>query len=139
MPRGLSHFISVLERIICKVVADFTGMLHTRHPYELGGAYWLFNMAYTQFSIYVVLHLRGSDATITAGDSRRLIGQADLWTIAIALTCLWVVAILVLLKFSEEGFRHTFYQTTRAWEYVGLASERSDNQVVLVSFIIALL
>ena len=34
----LDVIISALERVFVKVVVDFTGCVHFRHPYELGGA-----------------------------------------------------------------------------------------------------
>ena len=33
----LDVIISALERVFVKVVVDFTGCVHFRHPYELGG------------------------------------------------------------------------------------------------------
>ena len=34
----LGVFGSFLVRVLVKVIADFTGCVHFRHPYELGGA-----------------------------------------------------------------------------------------------------
>jgi len=39
LPQGTSLFISLMFRISYKILADFTGMLHLRHPYEVGRAY----------------------------------------------------------------------------------------------------
>jgi len=88
-------------------------MLHMRHPYEMGGAYWLFNMVYTQISIFAVLRL-GSTSSAIKGAS---IQPEHLWAITISLVSLWFLSIVMLLIFSEKGFRHTFYKPTRAWEY----------------------
>ena len=79
------------------------GMLHFRHPYEIGGAYWLFDMAYTQVSVIIVLSIASA--------------TRELWIIVIALAGSWLVAIISLLAFSESGFKHTFYRPTRVWEY----------------------
>jgi len=38
---------SFLCRVIVKVITDFTSILHFRHPYELGGAQWLFGLIVT--------------------------------------------------------------------------------------------
>ena len=78
-------------------------MLHFRHPYEMGGAYWLFNMAYTQVSVIVVLSIASA--------------TRELWIIMIALAGSWLVAIVSLLVFSESGFKHTFYRPMRGFEY----------------------
>lgn len=85
-------------------------MLHLRHPCELGGAYWLFNMAYTQVSVFVVLRI----GSVKKG---AVVSESDLRMIAIMLASLWVVSIVSLLIFSERGFKHTFYRPMRAWEY----------------------
>jgi len=78
LPRGTSLLVSVITRVVVKVIADFTGicsservsegrndfcvfsnhqhdagMMHLRHPYEMGGTYWFMNMAYTQVSMFV--------------------------------------------------------------------------------------
>ena len=34
-----SWIVSVITRIITKIITDFTGLAHLRHPYELGGYY----------------------------------------------------------------------------------------------------
>ena len=94
-------------------------MLHLRHPYEMGGAYWLFNMAYTQISVFVVLNL-GTTA------KEAVIQLSDLRIIAISLAGLWLTAIVSLLAFGEKGYMHTFYQRMRAWEYVGERSKRAS-------------
>jgi len=67
-------------------------------------------MLYTQVSLFVVLNL-GTSA------KGAVIQQSDLWVIAITLSCLWLLAIVLLLIFSEKGFKRTFYQPLRAWEY----------------------
>jgi len=65
-------------------------MLHCRHPYEVGGAYWLFDMAYTQVSIFVVLSI-GSTAKGAA------ISDSDLRMIAMILSGGWLTAMITLL------------------------------------------
>jgi hypothetical protein len=40
---GFKLPLSVLARFVAKVVADFTGLVHCRHPLELGGIYFFVN------------------------------------------------------------------------------------------------
>jgi hypothetical protein len=40
---GLGIPMSMLARFMAKVVADFTGLVHLRHPLELGGIYFFVN------------------------------------------------------------------------------------------------
>ena len=38
----LEILASFLSRTMVKVIVDFTSIVQFRHPYEMGGAYWLF-------------------------------------------------------------------------------------------------
>ena len=115
----------MVERVTTKSIADFTGMLHLRHPNELGGAYWLFNMLYTQASVFVVLNL-GS-----ATSKEAIIQVNGLRIIAGVLAGLWVVAIATLLKFSEVGFRHTFFSKLTCRGFQMKCFEEGDDRTKL--------
>ena len=39
----LGVFASIMLRVMSKWLCDFTGMLHLRHPQEIGGLYWTAN------------------------------------------------------------------------------------------------
>jgi len=45
------------------------------------------------------------------------ISDSDLPMIAMILSGSWLTAMITLLISSEKGFRNTFYQPMRAWEY----------------------
>jgi len=96
-------------------------MLHMRHPYEMGGAYWLFTLFYTQISTFVVLSM----GTPTKG---AVIQQDDLWALAVLLAIFWVSAIVGLFMCCEKGFKHTFYQPTRGWEYNRALFDTRDDE-----------
>ena len=104
----------MIIRATVKTVADFTGMVQARHPKELGGAFWLFNLMYTQASVFVVLFVRSNS---NVSDEDRVLKQSELWTIASILLGLWVLSIVLLLKFSVKRFRHTFYQPMRGVDF----------------------
>ena len=71
--------------------------------------YWLFNMFYTQFSIFAVLSLR----TTTAEEEEKFaIRPSDLWVITTVLACLWLLSIGGLMLFSEKNFRYL----AEAWQ-----------------------
>ena len=44
----ISFPLSLLMRLFCKVVTDFTGCVDFRHPNELGGLYWSTSLFATQ-------------------------------------------------------------------------------------------
>jgi len=121
LPGCWSMLASLVFRVIVKVLADFTGMLHLRHPNEMGGAYWLFNMAYTQISMFLIL-------SMSSAPEGAAISKGDLWIVAIVLASLWVTAIVVLLRFSEKGFEHTFYETVTSKQIQFLRFQVGDNR-----------
>jgi len=53
---------SFFERIIVKVVADFTGCLHFRHPYELGGFGFTISILWAQAFSFVALQFFDEDS-----------------------------------------------------------------------------
>jgi len=126
LPNGTSLAISLLFRVAMKVVSDFTGMLHARHPYEMGGAYWMFNMFYTQVMLFVVVNVRSS--TYSEEGQNPVFSEEKLWILACSLSALWLVAVVVLLLSCEKGFMHTFFQLTRAWEYNKSLFDTGDDE-----------
>ena len=45
-------FVAFLSRIGVKIVCDFTAVVQLRHPQEIGGAYWVFNMFLTPITCF---------------------------------------------------------------------------------------
>ena len=78
-------------------------------------------MAYTQVGIFVALSLQSTTKGVA-------IDKNDLWIIAMILSGGWATAMIVLLVFSERGYKHTFYQTTRAWEYSKALFDTRDDE-----------
>ena len=101
LPRGISLVVSLIERVAVKVICDFTGFLHARHPYEMGGFYWLMSMMWTQASVFGAIKLK----------------EEDHMTIATMLLLLWFVALLGLIFGSEKKLRSTFCSTRTAKQY----------------------
>jgi hypothetical protein len=48
---------SIVFRLLVKVVGDFTSIVQFRHPYELGGIYWIFGFILTMGSLPVAINL----------------------------------------------------------------------------------
>jgi len=53
---GTPLVVSFIVRILAKVIVDFTGCLHFRHPYELGGLGFTISMIWAQAFPFVALH-----------------------------------------------------------------------------------
>jgi len=47
--------VSLFQRLVTKVIVDFTGLLHLRHPKELGGALFTASMVWAQIFPFVAL------------------------------------------------------------------------------------
>jgi len=107
-------------------------MLHARHPYELGGAYWMFNMIYTQVMLFIVIKFRSS--THSEEGQNPVFSEVRLWTLACSLATFWLVAVAVLLLSCEKGFMHTFSQLARAWEYNKAMFDTGDDEYRMYIF-----
>ena len=63
---------SFFMRIVMKFVSDFTGVVHLRHPGELGGLYWSVNMvmglAVSAFGIFSYVSKLNDDCKIEGGE-----------------------------------------------------------------------
>ena len=53
----LAAVVSFVERVIVKVVVDFSGCVHFRHPFEMGGFAWSLSMVWAQLMPFVALEL----------------------------------------------------------------------------------
>ena len=56
--KGIENIlISCLMRVVVKVCTDFTGILHFRLPYEMGGAYWSISMLMSHVMVFLCVYL----------------------------------------------------------------------------------
>jgi len=136
LPRGISLVVSLIERVAVKVICDFTGFLHARHPYEMGGFYWLMSMMWTQASVFGAIKLkeefgRGMEED-DVGDWA--IKEEDYLTIATMLFLLWLVAISGLIFGSEKEFRKTFYSTRTGRQYNEALFRSDDDEIMMQVF-----
>ena len=99
-----SFFVSLIWRLVVKLVNDFTAMPHLRHPFELGGAYWLYSMIWSAVSL-------GISLVIKQGQQQPQIKVLDLEYICLGLTFTWAVSFGVMMTCAESKFRHTFWNT----------------------------
>ena len=135
MSRWPSLALSLLERVAVKVICDFTGFLHARHPYEMGGFYWLMNMVFTQASVFGAIRMKeefGPQIEEEVGE--RAIKEEDYITIATMLLLLWFVALLGLMFGSEKEFRKTFYSTRTAKQYNEALFRSGEDEIMIQVF-----
>jgi len=97
---------SFFARVVVKVVADFTGCLHFRHPYELGGLAFTISMIWAQAFPFVAL--QSFD-----GDSK------DIMTgfLAMSFTA-WLVLNFIFFCTIDLSYLRTFFGTKTAPQYI---------------------
>ena len=142
LPDSTSTLASIIIRVATKVIHDFTGFLHVRHPHELGGFYWLLNMAMTQGSVFVSVWLKdkfGENLEIQGegegeGEAETFIKDEHYIKIAIGLMSLWLVAIMGLLLGSEKEFRSTFYSLQTGKGYMKALFDSGENELMVTIF-----
>jgi len=137
LPRGTSLATSLVMRVTVKVVCDFTGFLHARHPKEMGGFYWLMNMVWTQASVFGAIKLKeefGRGMEEDVGEIERVVKDEDYLMIATVLLLLWFVALLGLMFCSEKELRKTFYSTRTAKQYNEALFRSDDDEIMIQVF-----
>ena len=138
---ALGFLFSFFERVLGKVVADFSGCLHYRHPFEIGGFAFTLSMLWAQAMPFVALWVftkRGDDdgeaanrmngsfnisnstSQLTdenANDEAGIGGELEKSTIAIVLTCifgLWLLTSVAFFSTIDLSYFHTFFGMTTA-------------------------
>ena len=115
----LSIALSALERFLVKVVADFTGCVHFRHPFEMGGAAYSLSMVWAQIMPFVALRWYEGE---NKEDLRLLLGVN--FTVWVVLNGFFFLSI-------EQKFIRTFFTRTTAPEYtvqLFLTSEDDESK-----------
>ena len=94
---GVAVVTSLMTRVVVKLAVDWTGVVHYRHPQEVGGAYWAASIAST---------LLGAVGVALAYGNERVS------TIVMGLAAGWIFAFGVFLKGMKSEFRWTLCSTT---------------------------
>jgi hypothetical protein len=128
-------FLSLLMRIVVKVVTDFTGVLQFRGAAELGGIYWSMNSLIALSSCFVCswvyfnnrkgAGLRGGDGTEFAALNTTLseetegfaLNEDDVWLGLRLASCGVILSFAIILKLMKKKYRKTFFSTEKGWEW----------------------
>ena len=101
----LSIALAGLERTLVKVVADFTGCVHFRHPFEMGGAAYSLSMVWAQIMPFLALNWYSKE------------NKEDLRLLLVVNFTGWVVLNGFFFLSIEKSFVKTFFTTMTAPEY----------------------
>jgi len=139
--RGLGNFIfSFVFRWFSKVVVDFTAIVQFRHPYELGGAFWVFTLLFTHLELYAILMLKGTMASANEeGEGEEVkndyfFTSETIWKIAFGLSGLWIMSLVMLWGYCEDNFRHTFWDIRTAEQYCREFYHSGDDEAKMSIF-----
>ena len=101
----LHMYMSVLLRVVTKSIVDFTSIVQFRHPYEVGGAYWLFSVTASLVSLPITGYIYEKS------------GQADepvmrfVWNLCKVLLPSAVFFFFGFFKLINQDFIPTFFST----------------------------
>ena len=117
--------ISCLIRFICKIIADFTGIVHMRHPGEMGGAYFTFNVMSSLCALLVATKVNDD----RFGDMRNTWRLCGL--IFLAMGVLWTV----FLRTIKKEYLGTFFSTETGFRSnVRMFLDSTDESVKITIF-----
>jgi hypothetical protein len=112
LPLAVSIPVSVLVRVMGKIVTDFTGCLLFKHPNELGGAYFSFNLMTTQISVPVIVYLYHKHYV---GNDK--MDENMTWLIVVTLLVLWLMTFsFSIIKVVVPKYRKTFFSFQAGWQ-----------------------
>jgi len=112
---GAPLIASVFERVVVKVVADFTGCLHLRHPYEMGGLAFTISMIWAQAFPFVALqYFDGETKDIMRG------------FLAVSFAA-WMMSNIIFFCTIDLSYMNTFFGAKTAPQYTCERFSNADN------------
>jgi len=103
-------FGSVFARLVVKVIVDFSGCIHFRHPYEMGGPCFTISLLWAQVLPFVAL--------VFFADKGHEVYTKDNIIVFLASTCLlWLILNVAFFCTIDLSYLNTFFRTKTAPEY----------------------
>jgi hypothetical protein len=113
MPSAIEYPAGLLIRTLVKVIVDFSGTLHFRNPYELGGIYFSYNLVMSQLSMVTVTYLYNEFAK--DDDVKRSRGFLRWFTGSVIV--IWILTFTYFLtRVAHPDHRRTFWSTRTGWK-----------------------
>jgi len=112
---GMPLIASIFERIVVKVIVDFTGCIHLRHPYELGGLGFTISLVWAQaFPLVALQYFDGK--------------SKDIMTAFLAVSFMaWMVLNVIFFCTIDLSYLNTFFGTKTAAQYTCERFLNADN------------
>jgi hypothetical protein len=131
LPVPLDLVSSMLFRTIIKIVVDYTGVVHFRHPYDLGGAYWTANMFFALAGAFISLMVYYG--TLEDGE-QPVLQQSDSWTLVCGLCGAWLVVFGLFFRYIDPKFKDTFISLKTGFESCQEYFESNDEETKMEVF-----
>ena len=100
---GFMGFLaSLLTRTGVKTITDYTGLLHFRHVYEMGGAYWSMNMVLAVVASY-------ASVWVYFAKGEGMLVEEDTWTLVGSMSGGFGATFGLILLLMKKKYRRTFW------------------------------
>jgi len=117
--------VSLTGRVLVKIIADYTGCLHLRHPFELGGLMFSLNMIWAQVFPFVALHLVDGKMDDSEG-----IRSDEIFLLLSGNLILWVLLNVIFFCTIDISYLKTFFGTKTGPQYaVELYEETQSDEL----------
>jgi hypothetical protein len=100
---------SIICRVFGKIIVDSTSMVHFRHPYGVGGAYWLFGFLLTMTSLPMSIYIASPYV-----DEKAIDIASSIMNYFIPITILCFVVFFLNI---ERKYWPTFWSTQKSKDY----------------------
>jgi hypothetical protein len=117
---------SIVTRVLFKVVTDFTSIVQFRHPYDVGGAYWLFGLVLTIGSLPIAIIL----AEIGDVNKERL---KLAWAVVILVIPFTMLCFAAFVLNTEKKYWITFYSLERGKDLTVKGFKEAKNDKLKAS------
>jgi hypothetical protein len=112
---------SIVARVLVKVVTDFTSIVQFRHPYEVGGFYWMFGFLLTMGSLPTATII--AESNVQESQGILLARAVTTYFIPVTLLCFAIFLLNI-----ERKYLGTFFSFERGKEYtVTIFKEGKDD------------
>jgi hypothetical protein len=115
----LEHLVSLLMRIVAKMITDFTCIVQLRHPYEVGGIYWVLGCVLTMVSLPAVSKF--SEAQLQ-GQEIELV-----WTVIMYITPTTAFFFIVFFASIDRNYWKSFFSFQKGCHYT-ISTIRNNYQ-----------
>jgi len=124
-PRWEGYIINVfslIERVLMKVIVDYTGCLPFRHPKEMGGLMFSLNMLWAQVFPFISLYLVDDNESTLGGRTRE-----EMLLVLIGIFILWLVLTIIFFCTIDISYIGTFFGTKTGPQYTVELFERGNT------------